>query len=569
MTPEEYRAERHREMWTTWNRRVSRVVIGTLVLGFLLQLKVLQPYVGRLEELVRLADEQELLRGQLADLQSGLDSTRHERTEIDALRSAVELAPWRTSKDDLIAELRQVRQDGLELLQAEPGAVRGALDPSAFALPTEADMVLQRVPSEQPMESPLVTPARARILRKLSPEDLRQLRSAPSDMIALLRREHPRDRLTDAMRKNIAERMNTTPGVVDVVVSADPDQVNELRDLADEELWPEKYAVDKDLRKASETLKLTVSDIDNLGADSWRALVYGKATAVFRSATRSMVTTVSSDLEKSIVSPLRAIIESHGPALSGDYAKALEHAQKDLMDWTDKHIHDTTWAKTIDGKNEAFSALDRLFGKLDQTVESVENDLLELDEDLAATQERLEQELQDAKNKETGVDESIVHIDERMRTLLPSWLSDLITLDEFVQVFPVAGFAIGLWGFYAVRRVRGHYLVVRKFQRSEGIDITDPSLSSLWTLVYRGRGATMATLFAYIAAIGAAGYLFYHGCSDLSRWHGVSDVASSPLAVGILPWVRWLGILLLVAMPFVVLIILWKDQRLVRAQKRS
>jgi len=142
----------------------------------------------------------------------------------------------------------------------------------------------------------------------------------------------------------------------------------------------------------------------------------------------------------------------------------------------------------------------------------------------------LESQIADLGDKESTSKQEIDELDgqrdkleTRMQKLLPEWLQELVTADEMLQLYPITLMgllaAIGLQAFL----VRSHYLVVRSGFESQDLPVQDPAVSSLWTLVYRGRVATALTAGVYLLGLGVIWFYFDRGSRLLRDW-----LASAP-----------------------------------------
>jgi hypothetical protein len=240
--------------------------------------------------------------------------------------------------------------------------------------------------------------------------------------------------------------------------------------------------------------------------------------------------------------------------------KALDDLSMSLSQWKKSKLG-KVWYSTIEGKNRAILQLNqdlqRVFADVPQEVEQA---LVQLNDAIKVNKRSLTVELEKLEQQGVQKQSALKDLNAKMQQIMPEWLRGLIKVEQMVQIYPLIMMGLVLYivgnGFSLTR----HYKVIAQERAWSNEEASDPAYSSLWTMSYRGRTATIVTTLTYLCII-IAFWFFYEQGSDLyfqSRIAGNEEMAvASHLATP--AWI-WIERLLFTAA--VILVTLWPWRKL-------
>jgi hypothetical protein len=120
-----------------------------------------------------------------------------------------------------------------------------------------------------------------------------------------------------------------------------------------------------------------------------------------------------------------------------------------------------------------------------------------------------EQKEKEQKVLKSQIDSLTVDIDDALKQALPSWARGLLSADNMVVLYPWILIGIAIFLVATALRSAHHF---RAMADSEGWTVEerrDPLLSTLWTLVPRGRVGTAVTFVNYTWIFGVLGICLY------------------------------------------------------------
>ena len=223
---------------------------------------------------------------------------------------------------------------------------------------------------------------------------------------------------------------------------------------------------------------------------------------------------------KAAISPLDQTLISN-PDLKKTLPQ-IEAMQADLSDsietWrTQKWGKE--WYGTIAAKNETVNAVNAdVEGRVADMGAQVKKEIGLL----STTLKNAEDEIQaDLNNKKVEVEAKKVELDkleEKMRTVLPSWVPDRIGIEEMVQAFPLIVFGIAMYLLFSGVSLTRHHQEAARARLWTPEEQQDPLYSSPWTLIYRGPSGTTNTVFLYTAVFVVSWIFVKEGGDILLKW---------------------------------------------------
>ena len=195
------------------------------------------------------------------------------------------------------------------------------------------------------------------------------------------------------------------------------------------------------------------------------------------------------------------------------------------------------WYATVSAK---FSRSDELTRKLsrwnaeaDKVLNAQRAAVDHQKQELAADLKRLEQE------RSTNESERDT-LRKRLDTYLPSWLRGLVSPEEMFTFYAPLLLSLAIVVAFKALLVRRHFTFFRDRIYPDHLARRDPSLSSSWTLVYRGPAGTMATAILFLGGTLLLWLVFEWGFALTQRW----SLLLPDTEVGAVEWsvaCLWLG----------------------------
>jgi hypothetical protein len=158
---------------------------------------------------------------------------------------------------------------------------------------------------------------------------------------------------------------------------------------------------------------------------------------------------------------------------------------------------------------------------------------------------------------------------DRLRSVLPSWLRDILSPDEALRLYPpVMVTLMVLMGVLGVRMYRTE-VAVRSGSAHESIDLSDLADASTWSFLRSTRSARAMTTVMAVGAIVLLWWLFEVGVGIARRMSEVDVELTRAIPLtgaDTLPFVTAVGRAAYFASLVVVVVITWRGARLVAAQ---
>lgn len=107
----EFIIQRHQKIWEEQNLFIKRLVVGILVIGFLILLKVLIPFVHNAGETVSLREEVAKISQDMAPLEQSKAELHELDNTLQSVKTTISRAPWMKERDDLIRKLARINQE--------------------------------------------------------------------------------------------------------------------------------------------------------------------------------------------------------------------------------------------------------------------------------------------------------------------------------------------------------------------------------------------------------------------------------------------------------------------------
>ena len=110
-----------------------------------------------------------------------------------------------------------------------------------------------------------------------------------------------------------------------------------------------------------------------------------------------------------------------------------------------------------------------------------------------------------------------------MEKILPEWIRGMISVEQMVQLFPFIVVVLAAYALSIALGVASHYKFLARELNFVEAGRTDPSLSSLWTLTYRGKSGTLQTVGVYTIFFLAMWFFFESGAGIFAKWLETRD----------------------------------------------
>ena len=241
---------------------------------------------------------------------------------------------------------------------------------------------------------------------------------------------------------------------------------------------------------------------------------------VFQNAADETVRTVAADAQNRII-PLLELARDKGKdnrTVSEKFTNLPTDFRTVIKDWEDKHIGQN-WYETVSDKEVNIKKLtESLREELSTVVEIIDTTKEQIDNKRNALSSREVVLKKDSVSKENDLST----LNSEMQEVLPSWLKGLISIDQMIQLYPIAIPVLIVFALIMGISLSRHYEFFVKNLDLSDADRTDASISSMWTLTSRGLRGTLTTLATYLVVLLFMYVFFEWGCSLLLKWISVT-----------------------------------------------
>jgi hypothetical protein len=267
---------------------------------------------------------------------------------------------------------------------------------------------------------------------------------------------------------------------------------------------------------------------------------------------------IDEEVQATVILPLETLLRTDAKTsdVFTDLDTQLSHIREDMESWKNKHIKDQAWHKTVQAKE---SKLDALTKDLDAKQKS----FIKVVQDRQALLETEKTELVDQQitlvKREDKVTKDLEAIQAKLDKILPAWLKGLVLPEEIIQLYPPVVLVLVLLIGTRSLCLRRNYQVVRRHLYPKAESRRDPDLSSIWTLVYRGKAGTASTTCLYLLSLALLWYLFEGSCDLGTRWISKLSPANLLISQNHLSATQWMGRILFSAGLLGVVTTLFRD----------
>jgi len=206
-----------------------------------------------------------------------------------------------------------------------------------------------------------------------------------------------------------------------------------------------------------------------------------------------------------------------------------------VSDWTEEN-RGRRWYLTLSAKE---ATVQLLTADLERQVRNISREIKNaqpmIDSKKAILTNQIAQLVNQIAEEEQKLPEKM---DAEMKKILPNWIGGIITGNQ-MMLYPFIIVGIVIYTIFIAFELTRHYqYMIAGLKVSDEVG-SDGALSSLWTLNYRGRTATIITISIYVGFILVMWRFYEHGYIVFNEWQETetdrlfSDVGNSI--------VLWLG----------------------------
>jgi hypothetical protein len=205
--------------------------------------------------------------------------------------------------------------------------------------------------------------------------------------------------------------------------------------------------------------------------------------------------TIGKMLREQILKPLRNSMAAPGQAQDlGNLNNAVTTLGRFIDGW-ESHYIGKNWYQTLNRKEATMLDLTKeLNRRLSDFSAVIEHEL----QSVKQAREAVNAQLQTLNSTIVSEGDKLKDIEKELQAILPTWLRGLVTTEQVIQLLPVFLLGAAIYVFYIGLGLTRHYQIyVAGKEFKQGVT-TDPAMSSIWTLIARGRYGTLLTMTAYV-----------------------------------------------------------------------
>ena len=216
-----------------------------------------------------------------------------------------------------------------------------------------------------------------------------------------------------------------------------------------------------------------------------------------------------------------------------------------IEEWQNEYIG-KRWYDTIQMKEATMSGLTReLNQQLDDFASVVNRELATIRQ----TRTSVNQELKSLSSEISSESEKLEEIEQELQSVLPKWIHGLVDTYQVIQLLPIALLALSAYVLSIGIGLTRHYETYARGKHFDPSITDEPSMSSVWTLILRGRMGTLQTIAVYALFLAAAWLMLEESMHLLLEW-----LAMKPLQAWIGAQGPWEAFLWLSRVVFMVLV---------------
>ncbi len=201
---------------------------------------------------------------------------------------------------------------------------------------------------------------------------------------------------------------------------------------------------------------------------------------------------IAEQIRKQVVEPLKAAVNDNG--LTGDVA-AYPKSISDAIDKWEKDRIGVVWYQDVGSKNSNVKALgDVVTTHEDEAIAKVE----QAHKSVTKSRDAIEKEHSQLLEDFTQVKEEIA---QALAAALPDWAQRLVHVKTMVWLYPWILIGLTLYLVGRALTASHHYREMANEEGWSAVERSDPILSSIWTLTWRGTLGTSVTLGCYSALL--------------------------------------------------------------------
>ncbi len=242
------------------------------------------------------------------------------------------------------------------------------------------------------------------------------------------------------------------------------------------------------------------------------------------------------DFRSDVVDPLRAAVEETGVSHSLD---DLPEEFGLVIDKWEAEWLGRRWIMTVQGKErtimrdqtmmleELAALLVALQKRAMDAVEQIQSTAHDRRILMKEHRARLDHDIPELEMRALGIREAL-------EAVFPDWAKKLVTLEKMLRLYPwiLVGVAVYLIG-YALTTA-AHYRGMADAQGWSSKERSDPLLSSIWTLTWRGALGTSRTVGCYSVVMLSLWYCLYQSSSLADSWDAPVWLPHTLMALAVL-----------------------------------
>ena len=299
----------------------------------------------------------------------------------------------------------------------------------------------------------------------------------------------------------------------------------------------------------------------------WKTLLNTKISRLPQEMADRAIKDTVKGVELHAINPVRDIIEdkdySGKKALFEKLTDQMEGLETQLNNWAEKNLGHNTWFQTLEAKD---SEIRRITSTLAEWQKKFQASIGTKKQMIQIEKSKLLKQQESTRAEINNNEAKLKRLETELETILPDWLRGFIDIKEIFQLYPLALMGIiGFLGFKA-NLLRHHFFIIRQGLIPGSLVEKDMSVSSVWTLIYRGPLGTAITGLTYLIIILLFWNLFETGTALTETWLTYNEEEAWPFIKEQSGFVLWLGRLFFLAglIGIVISLLLdWKNNNLV------
>ncbi|MDP6041199.1 MAG: hypothetical protein QGG64_21805, partial [Candidatus Latescibacteria bacterium] len=249
--------------------------------------------------------------------------------------------------------------------------------------------------------------------------------------------------------------------------------------------------------------------------------------AQYQAEADATVRAIADQVRRDVLQPLAVFYNPPDEQLAKmmpEFVAELSALPQTLDTWVDENIG-RRWYVTVQSKSRRVAALTSGLQSQLYRVQQIGQEALPK---LREKQFSIVGKLVEMEKRRKTIDADLrKKLDAEIARIVPTWINGVVSISQIFYGYPWAILGMVIYVFWLAQALTQHFLGMAQAEGLSQVDQMNPTLSSVWTLSYRGGVGTAVTLVLYLGFVGLMVWFFERGADVFMQWCGQKQMPIS------------------------------------------